>query len=154
MRRRTGEERPMPVRERYARLLVRHAWVIVGAVALVTAVLVHGIGRLHAEFNVEASLPANHPFVEIDRQIRREFGGRNTMIIAIAPREGDVWQPSVLELVQQVTLEALRLPDVIGQNMVSLAAPSVRYAEERDGTTAPDDDRRCGARARRRAAYL
>src|SRR5712692_11173866 len=128
----------MSVGERYARFLVRHAWAIVIAVMVATAGLVAGLGRLHAEFDLEASLPANHPFVRIDHQIRRDFGGRNTMIVAIVPRDGDVWRPEVLEVVQDVTLAALRLPDVIAPNVVSLAAPSVRHAEEEGGTIRVD----------------
>ena len=120
--------------ERYARFLTEHAWMVLVAVALVTVVLAAGTRRLRADFDVEASLPANHPFVQIDREIRRQFGGRRTMIVAIVPRDGDVWRPEVLALVRDVTLVALRLPDVIAQNVVSLAAPSVRYAEDRGGS--------------------
>ena len=122
----------------YARFLTRHAWMVLALVALVTVVLAAGTRRLRAEFDIEASLPANHPFVQIDRRIRRDFGGRNTMIVAIVPRDGDVWRPEVLEVVQQVTLEALRLPDVIAQNVVSLAAPSVRHVEETGGAISVD----------------
>jgi len=115
--------------ERWVRFLVRRAWLVLFAVALVTAGFVLGTRRLRVEFDIEASLPAGHPFVQIDHQIRRVFGGRNTMIVAIVPRDGDVWRREVLEVVQQVTMAALRLPDVIAQNVVSLAAPSVRHVE-------------------------
>jgi predicted RND superfamily exporter protein len=128
----------MPPLERWARLLVRCAWIVLGIVAIVTMVMIAGARRLRLEFDAEASLPASHPFVRIDHAIRREFGGRNTMIMAIVPRDGDVWRPDVLEIVQQVTLAALRLPDVIGQNVVSLAAPAVRHAEESGGTISVD----------------
>ncbi|HJQ82944.1 MAG TPA: MMPL family transporter [Candidatus Binatia bacterium] len=124
--------------ERYATWLTHHAWLVLAAVLLVTVVLAAGIARLRAEFDIEASLPANHPFVQIDRRIRSEFGGRNTMIVAIVPREGDVWRADVLEVVQQTTLAALRLPGVIAQNVVSLAAPSVRHVEESGGAIRVD----------------
>jgi hypothetical protein len=124
--------------ERYARFVVRHAWMVVGGVALVSAGMVLGMGHLRTEFNIESSLPAGHPFVQIDRRIRRQFGGRNTFIIAIVPRDGRVWRPETLEVVRDVTLAALRLPDVIAQNVVSLAAPGVRYVEERDGVIATE----------------
>src|SRR4029077_118812 len=123
----------MPWLERYARFLTRHAWAVLLVVGLVTAGLVLGMRRLHVEIDFEASLPANHPFVQIDHRIRHEFGGRNTMIIAIVPREGDVWRPEVLRVVQEVTLAALRLPGVMAQQVVSLAAPSVRYADDEGG---------------------
>ena len=117
--------------ERYADFLARHPVPVLIAVALATAGLVAGIGRLRTRFDVEASLPGNHPFVEIDRAIRKQFGGRNSVIVAIVPRSGDVWRPEVLEIVQKATLDALRLDRVIAQNVVSLAAPSVRWVEDK-----------------------
>jgi hypothetical protein len=128
----------MPALERYARFVVSHAWGVLAAVAVVTGGLALGIGRLRTDFNVEALLPAGHPFVQIDRAIRREFGGRNTIVVAIVPREGDVWRPEVLDIVREATLAALRLPDVMAHTVVSLAAPSVRYAETSDGTIQVD----------------
>ncbi len=119
--------------ERYARLLVHRAWVVMLCVAAATVGIGAGIRLLRSEFDVEASLPHNHPFVQIDRAIRREFGGRNTVVVAIIPREGDVWRPEILEVVRDVTFAALRLPDIIAQNVVSLAAPSVRHIEQTDG---------------------
>src|SRR5207245_221110 len=103
----------MPPLERYARFLTGHAWTVLVAVGVATAVLAAGMGRLRVSIDFEASLPANHPFVQIDHQIRREFGGRNTMIVAIVPRDGEVWRSEVLRVVQDVTFAALRLPDVI-----------------------------------------
>ncbi|HTD26829.1 MAG TPA: MMPL family transporter, partial [Candidatus Elarobacter sp.] len=128
----------MPRLERYARLLTGHAWAVLIAVGVVTGALAAGMGRLRVSIDFEASMPANHPFVQIDHQIRREFGGRNTMIVAVVPRDGEVWRPDVLRVVQEVTLAALRLPDVIAPNVVSLAAPSVRHAEEEGGTIRVD----------------
>ena len=65
--------------ESYARLLVRRAWLVLVAVVLVTAWLATGIGKLQADFDVEKSLPKNHPFTTIDKEIRSKFGGRNTI---------------------------------------------------------------------------
>ncbi|MDX2169995.1 MAG: MMPL family transporter [Deltaproteobacteria bacterium] len=122
----------------YARFLVRRAWLVLAAVALATVAIGSGIGKLRSEFTVESSLPANHPLVAIDRTIRAQFGGRNTVIALLVPRQGDVWQAPVLEAVQNATLAALRLQDVIPQNVVSLAAPGVRYVQDRDGRIEAD----------------
>ena len=104
------------------------------AVVLVTAWLATGIGKLQADFDVEKSLPKNHPFTTIDKEIRSKFGGRNTIIALLVPKDGgDVWRTPVLEVVREATLKALRLDDVIAQNVVSLASPSVRYVQELNG---------------------
>jgi hypothetical protein len=124
--------------DRYARFLTRRAWFVLILVALATIGLGRGLGKLRTVFDLEASLPQGHPFVEIDKRIRKEFGGHNTVIIAIVPRSGDVWRTDVLEIVHDVTLTALRLPDVIAQNVVSLAAPSVRHVDDSGGALTVD----------------
>ena len=119
--------------ETYARFLVRRAWWVLLAVALATVWIGFGLRQLRTEFSIEASLPAHHPLVEIDKEIRHRFGGRSTIIGLIVPRQGDVWRPEILEVVQDATLAALRLQDVMAQNVISLAAPSVRVVEDIDG---------------------
>jgi hypothetical protein len=126
------------VSERWARFLVRRRWAVLATIAALTIVIGAGIGRLRAESNVEASLPADHPYVVTDHAIRKQFGGRNAILIAVVPRTGDVWRPEVLQVVQDVTLAALRLPDIIATNVVSLAAPSVRHVEDAGGTIRVD----------------
>ena len=119
--------------EAYARFLVRRAWLVLVVVALVSLWIGMGLRQLHSEFNIEASLPAHHPLIEIDRQIRQRFGGRNTVIALIVPRQGDVWRSDVLDVVQRATLAALQLKGVMPQNVVSLAAPGVRVVDDTEG---------------------
>lgn len=124
--------------ERYSRFLVRRAWSVLLAVALATIWIGSGIGKLRSEFNIEASLPRDHPLVQIDRTIREKFGGRNSIIVLLVPRDGDVWRPEVLQAVRDITDAGLRLPDIIAQNVVSLAAPGVRYVADVDGRIEAD----------------
>jgi len=128
----------MRVLDRYVRWLVRHPWLVLALVVAATVFVASGMRKLRTEFSVEASLPTGHPFVQIDQTIRKEFGGRRTLLVGIVPRTGDVWQPHVLAVVHDFTLEALRLPDVMAQNVVSLAAPSVRHVEDTGGSTRVD----------------
>src|SRR5262252_8985675 len=97
--------------ERYTRFLVRRAWLVLLFVALATVWIGAGIGKLRSEFSMESSLPKNHPLVEIDRTIRNVFGGRNTVIALLVPRDDEVWRPDFLQAVQDTTMAALRLPD-------------------------------------------
>ncbi len=124
--------------ERYVRFVVRRRWIVLLVVAAVTACVGAGMTKLRTEFDVERSLPASHPFVQVDKEIRATFGGRRAIIVAIVPREGDVWRTPVLEVVRDFTLAALRLPDVMAQNVVSLAAPAVRTVEESGGAIKVD----------------
>ncbi len=124
--------------ERYARWLVVHPWQVLALVLVATLALASGMRHLRSEFSVEASLPARHDFVRIDRAIRAEFGGRRAMVLAVVARDGDVWRPAVLAVVRDLTRAVLHLPDVMPQNVVSLAAPGVRHVEDRGGVITAD----------------
>ena len=124
--------------ERYVRFVVRHRWAVLIAVLVFTGFVASGMTKLRTEFNVEKSLPANHHFVQVDKKIRATFGGRRIVIVAVVPKTGDVWQTPVLEVVRDFTLAALRLHDIMAQNVVSLAAPSVRVVTESGGSMSVD----------------
>lgn len=128
----------MSLLERYTRFLVRHAVAILVLIAAVTGTIAGGMSKLETHFDVEASLPADHPFITIDKKIRAAFGGRNTVMVGIIPKTGDVWQPAVLDVVRDFTLAALRLEGVMAHTVVSLAAPSVRHVEDRGGSLSVD----------------
>jgi len=128
----------MPLLERYTRFLVRHAaWMLV-AIAIVTAGIAAGMGKLEMHLDIEASMPADHPFIVVDRKIRDAFGGRNTVMVGIVPKEGDVWRPEILRVVRDFTLAALRLDGIMAHSVVSLAAPSVRHVEDSGGSLSVD----------------
>ena len=119
--------------EAYARFVVRRAWWVLLAIGLVSVWVGFGMRQLRSEFSVEASMPAHHPLIEVDRKIRKQFGGRNTVIGLIVPKQGDVWTTDTLNLVQEATFAALHLEGVMAQNVVSLAAPGVRVVDDTDG---------------------
>jgi predicted RND superfamily exporter protein len=129
----------MSLLDGYVRWLVRHAWLVLVLVVGATGFVASGLRFLQTDFSVEGSLPANHPFIRVDQEIRKQFGGRRTMLIAVVPQDGgDVWRPQVLGVVRDLTLAALKLPDIMPTSVVSLAAPGVRHVEDRGGTISVD----------------
>src|SRR5882724_4896439 len=101
---------------KYAEFVVRHAWLVLLASTLGAVALAAGASRLVVNLDPEAQLPADHPYIIIDRQIRKEFGGKNFVAIALVPDQGDVWTPDILKNVYDLTLDVLNLPGVIRQN--------------------------------------
>ena len=116
--------------QKYVEWIVDHSGWVITAVLGVTVLAAAVMPWLTVKFDVETSLPTAHPYLQVDREIREQFGGRNYVAIAILPQAGDVWTPKILRKVKDLTLDALRLPGVIPANVVSLASPNVRYFEE------------------------
>ena len=72
---------------RYAEFLTHHALAVLLSVAALTAVIASGIAHLHTEFDMEKSLPADHPYVAIDREIGMLIAdaGPDARIMVVAP---------------------------------------------------------------------
>jgi predicted RND superfamily exporter protein len=123
---------------RFAVFIVDRARTVVVCTALATLLLVLQIPRLDIHFDPESSLPPSHPFVQTDRMIREDFGGRKTTLLAVIPREGSVWRLPVLHRIHALTQEALGLDGLMRHTMMSLASPNMRHLEDRHGTISED----------------
>ncbi len=122
--------------KRYAEFVVRHARTVLSISLGVTAIVAAGMSRLVVDLDIEQQLPPNHPYVTIDRKIRKEFGGKNFVAIALVPKTGTIWRPDVLRVVNDLTLDLLNAPNVIRQNVISLSSPYVRVPVDRGGVLA------------------
>jgi predicted RND superfamily exporter protein len=122
----------------YAEHIVRHPWRVLILSLLATAAVASGMSRLTVNLDLEQQLPADHPYVAVDRIVRKQFGGRNFVAIALIPKRGNVWSPDVLRAVHALTLDLLRTPGVIPQNVASLSSPYVRVPRDHGGTLTAD----------------
>jgi len=73
-----------------------------------------------------ALLPADDPWVQLDREIAAEFGMEQPVVWVLEARAGSVWTPAVLGRVQALTRDVLTIPGVIATDVVSLASPNLR----------------------------
>ena len=120
----------------YSEFVTRHAWIVLFASLLASAVIASGMSRFTVDLDTEKWLPRDNRYVAIDRKIRQEFGGRNFVAIAVVPKEGSVWRSDILEVVNRLTLEILNMPGVIRQTVTSLSSPYVRIPTMRGETLA------------------
>ncbi len=123
---------------RHARFIARHAWAVLAACLCATLIGASGTTRLVFNLDAEQQLPPDHPYIAVDRTIRKEFGGKNVVAIALIPKTGDIWRADVLHRVQEITDELLNAHGVIRQNVVSLSSPYVRVPEDRGGVLTVD----------------
>ncbi len=122
----------------YAEHIVQHPWRVLLLSLLATAAVASGMTRLRVNLDLEQQLPADHPYVLVDRIVRKEFGGRNFVAIALVPTSGTIWRPDVLQVVHALTLDLLNAPGIIRQNVASLSSPYVRVPRDHGGTLTSD----------------
>lgn len=97
-----------------------------------------GAVRLRVDLDLEKQLPSTHPYVVVDRKIRKDFGGKNFVAIAVLPKSSTVWREDVLRVIHGLTLELLNAPGIIRQNVLSLSSPYVRIVRDRGGALVVD----------------
>ena len=68
---------------------------------------------------------------DLTLKVEEVFGSRYVGVIGITPKEGDVFNPKVLEKVQHITAKLRETPRVVKANLLSVAA---RRAKDIRGT--------------------
>ena len=111
---------------RYFAWVTRRPKRILLACAGITAILAAAALRVRVYVDIDANLPASHPYVQADREIQADFGGRNIMAIAIRSRRGSMWSPEGLALLVRLTRDVSALPGVVAGSVFSLASPKAK----------------------------
>ena len=112
--------------ERYIRFVVRHRVGVVVAVLVITVLLGTQLRKVHLEIRRRASLPQQHPYVQIQNRISDLFGGEAVVVIGVVANNGDIFTPEILGKVYRITQGLRRTPGVIETSLFSLAAPYVK----------------------------
>ncbi|MEM9553412.1 MAG: MMPL family transporter [Acidobacteriota bacterium] len=94
-------------------------------VALLTAAAVPGLARLELATDGRALVPASAPEVAHDHSIRGLFDVRDPLVVVLRLPDGvspaDVFEPSILAVVDELTTELVALPEIGPEHAQSLA---------------------------------
>src|SRR5436309_4126624 len=110
----------------YARWVVRHRFAALFAVLLATVFLARATTRLHVEVDPDRQLPQDHPFIQTLNDVHRIFGDKNLVVVGLFPHDGNVFTPSFLKKLAEVTDRLRRIPGANRSLLQSLAAPQVK----------------------------
>ena len=143
----------------YFRGVIRHRWLVLGAVLVATLLLGAAATRLHIEVDPDRLLPQDHPFIQTLNDVHRLFGDKNLIVVGLFPHDGKVFTPAFLAKLAAVTDRIKRIPGVNKTLVQSLAAPQAKDVRgagevvtvERVMATPPTDQ--AGADEVRRRAF-
>ena len=85
--------------------------------------------RVTLNVDAESHLPQDHPSIVTLNRIQQLFGDKNLAIIAVTPRDAELFSPEILELVRELTEQLGALP---GSNRVllrSITSPTTRIVD-------------------------
>lgn len=111
---------------RYAHWLLRHRFKGIIIITIISVFLGYQLTRLEMETSPDIWQPPDHPIIKTTRLLEQVFGGRNYTIIGIVPKSGDVYQPAILQKVQNIQKGIEKIPGAVRHNIISLAAKNAK----------------------------
>lgn len=107
---------------RYTKAVIQFRWLMVIAILGITLGMAAQIKNLRIVVDSNTMLPQQHPYVIGTRLVERVFGSNYMLIVAVAPRHGDIYRPEVLARVKTISDGLVSVPNVRKETLMSLSA--------------------------------
>ncbi|MBK7973098.1 MAG: RND family transporter [Deltaproteobacteria bacterium] len=114
---------------RFVALVTGYPKATILAVLAVTAILGAGLPKVYLSNERRLLLPDNDPLIAIDNKILDIYGGGKWTLIGLAPKEGDIFQPWLLEKIRDITRDLGEIPHVDRDKVISITARKVKAIE-------------------------
>jgi predicted RND superfamily exporter protein len=112
------------------RLIFSNRPVILAIFALITAFLGFNAAQIKPDASFERLIPLEHPFIVNMMENREDLENLgNSIRVAVAVKDGDVFDKAYMETLSEITDELFYLPGVDRSGMKSLWTPNVRWVE-------------------------
>jgi len=111
------------------RLIFGHRALVLGVLALITAVAAVFASRLHMSAGFGKQLPLGHEYTETFVKYKDVLFGANRLIVVVHAKQGDIWKPETLKKLNEVTQALLYLPGVDRRSVSSLWTPNTRVMQ-------------------------
>lgn len=115
--------------ELFAQRLIRHSRLWLAAFMALTLLLGWSATGLRTDAAFSKMIPLDHPFMKVFTEHEATFGGANRILVAIAPKSGDIYTEQSLSLLRKVTEEVFYIQGVERSSVTSLFTPNVRFTE-------------------------
>jgi uncharacterized protein len=100
---------------------------------VLTAYFAWGAAQLKPDAGWLKMVPKAHPYMATFTEYYRDFGGANTVLIAVHNERGDIYQPDFMETLRKVADEAFHIPGADRARVTSIFSPSILYIEVVEG---------------------
>src|ERR1051325_7554720 len=114
-------------------LIYARRWLTMGILLAITAVLFWQMLELKRDAGFDKSIPLEHPYMKVLKQYQAEFGGANTVMVALVQKQGDLYNARFLADLRAATDEVFFLPGIDRSRVSSLFTPDVRFMEIVEG---------------------
>ena len=110
-------------------LLFRNRLIVIIIFSLITIFMGYSASHLRIDAGFTKLVPMEHEFMKTYVRHQKEFGGANKILVALAPKSGDIFTPEFFSAIQKVTDEVFFLPGVDRSRVISIFTPNARFTE-------------------------
>lgn len=89
--------------------------------------------QIKRDAGFDKSIPLEHPYMKVYKQYQAQFGGANTILVALIQKDGDIYNKDFLAKLKQLTDAVFFLPGIDRSQVHSLFTPDVRFIEVVEG---------------------
>ena len=104
-----------------------------GILLVITGLLAWQAALIQRDAGFDKSIPLKHPFMQVLKQYQDDFGGANTVLVALIQKKGDIYNEKFLSKLKAATDDVFFLPGIDRSRVSSLFTPDVRYLEVVEG---------------------
>jgi predicted RND superfamily exporter protein len=115
--------------EKIERLVFSARAAVLAVFALITVFMLYQVTGLGADTSLEKMVPLGHPYIQNLLKYKDDLGLGNDIRLAVAVKQGDIFNPQYLDTVKKITDEAFYIPGVDRAKLKSLWTPNVRWTE-------------------------
>lgn len=111
---------------RFSAFCIRRRVAVVTMLGLATAIMTYFASLVEIKTVFADMLPSSHPYVKVHEKFADTFGGSNMVTIMVEAKDGDIFDPAILEKVQKVTLDLRTVSAVNPFQIISLASKKLK----------------------------
>ncbi len=111
--------------KKFADFVIEKRGLVLVIMALITLFFAFALRDLKVYTKFADLLPQGHEYIKTYNEIRAKFGGANTVTMIYQVRQGDIFNPTTLKKIRELTDELYYIPAVDRFKITSLAVNTV-----------------------------
>lgn len=109
--------------------IFRHRRFVVAFFTMVTLFLLFQASQLKMDAAFTKNIPLNHEYMQTYTKHAKDFGGANSIMVAVRAKDGNVFSESFFNDLKQVHDQLYFIPGIDRTSVKSLYSPSTRFTE-------------------------
>jgi len=111
---------------RYARFVVRHRWLVIITLLLSTLAAAIYLPQINLRNDPDSLLPLSNPYIATNLYSERTYGMGNIMVWGVKVKQGDIYQPWFVEMLDALFEDVSHLSFANTENFIGLPSSKMR----------------------------